>query len=533
MTLQYAVDRSVMRDGQIFAYGWGFYPGTTIVALTLRLEFENGAVEEVDAQYGGQRDDVKNAFGTISEAENAGFLVLAGLNGRRLTSAVLRWDITGKGRIETALELAESNEESTGLTRFAYYRMLSRKALALIRTAGARTLWRKIRSYIANRPRAADEDKWVELLQKTAGKPLCVVVDHDLGGGANIYRNEFIAQRLGAGETVLLLSFHVATLQYFVEYFDQQTSCRYSLADLDALLPLAAIGQLKQIVYNCAVSFRSPLDVPEFLMTLQQQSGAPLLFLVHDYFAICPSHFLIDSDEVFCGVPAEAVCNACLLKHRDGFVSFSGAQSIQTWRTKWGAALNSADEIRVFSESSWAVLQRAYPALAAGAIRLVPHKLHTSLARLEVAAGNGLHIGVVGIVGRHKGASIVAELAAEILRRNSNVKISVIGTLEVKVPGKLVQVSGAYEAEQLPAAIKSSGANIFLFPSIWGETFSYTSHELVAMGLPFACFDFGAQADLARSYKRGLILKSMDAAVILDRLQEFWLFNYSLSESTQ
>jgi hypothetical protein len=53
------------------------------------------------------------------------------------------------------------------------------------------------------------------------------------------------------------------------------------------------------------------------------------------------------------------------------------------------------------------------------------------------------------------------------------------------------------------------------------------------MKLPFACFDFGAQADLARRYEQGLVLHSMDAPEILDRLEEFWRACYRLREVTQ
>jgi len=324
----------------------------------------------------------------------------------------------------------------------------------------------------------------------------------------------------------------MATLQYFVEVFDGKASRRYSVAHLDAVLQLVAAAEVRQIIYNCAVSFRAPLQIPELLISLRHQTGAPLLFLLHDYFAICPSHFLIDADGRFCAVPEPGACNSCLMRHRDGFVSLSGIREIETWRGKWGAALKLADEVRVFSDSSKVMLLRAYPALDEARIRLLPHNLHTQLVPQIVAAGEGLHIGVVGAVGRHKGAAIVAALAEEIQRRGTAVKITVIGTLEAKVPREIVRVTGPYEAARLPLEIAKSGANVFLFPSIWGETFSYTSHELIAMKLPFACFDFGAQADLARRYEQGLVLDTMDAPEVLDHLEEFWRACYRLREVT-
>ena len=40
MNLQKNIDQVVVRDGQIFAYGWGFVPGEIVQQLSLRLEFE-------------------------------------------------------------------------------------------------------------------------------------------------------------------------------------------------------------------------------------------------------------------------------------------------------------------------------------------------------------------------------------------------------------------------------------------------------------------------------------------------------------
>ena len=42
------------------------------------------------------------------------------------------------------------------------------------------------------------------------------------------------------------------------------------------------------------------------------------------------------------------------------------------------------------------------------------------------------------------------------------------------------------------------------------------------MEVPFACFDLGAPADLAKRYKKGLILSSTNAGDILEELHDFW-----------
>jgi glycosyltransferase involved in cell wall biosynthesis len=78
----------------------------------------------------------------------------------------------------------------------------------------------------------------------------------------------------------------------------------------------------------------------------------------------------------------------------------------------------------------------------------------------------------------------------------------------------------------LTGLIEKSGANVFLFPSIWPETFSYVVQELMSMSLPVASFNFGAPAERLETYQKGLVLDSMDPATVLDDLISFHRKSY-------
>ena len=45
---------------------------------------------------------------------------------------------------------------------------------------------------------------------------------------------------------------------------------------------------------------------------------------------------------------------------------------------------------------------------------------------------------------------------------------------------------------------------------IWPETFSYTTHEAIATGLPVWSFDLGAQADAIRTTATGRVIPFAD-----------------------
>lgn len=526
--LKSSVDHLLIRDGQLFSYGWGFCEGNPVSRVVLITDSVEGR-REINVEYGRQRADVRDYFPEISEAENSGFLILAGIGSTKLTRAFLRWELADGEFIETDLAFSEENrlEVAETSSKVKHYGALGRKALALLRRGGAKIVFRKLKQYLSARPKSLDSKQWKALQSELQGKSISVVIDQDMGGGSNIYRNQYINTRTEAGEAVLLFGFHVASLQYFVEVFNGKASQRHTVDMPEVLLPLLAGSNIQNILYNCAVSFRKPLAVVNLIVALKIQSNAYLLMAIHDYLAICPSQFLINSDNKFCGVPSLSDCRSCLAAHQDSFVSISGIRDIVHWRREWMTLLGSADEVRLFSNSSYELMSRAYPTLPKTTWRVVPHALHTNVERVEIQKGEHLHIGVVGAIGKHKGSQIIANIAREIERQNSPVKITVIGTLEQKVPKNIVTVIGPYEAEKLTELVKNSGANVFLFSSILPETFSYVSNELVAMNVPFACFNLGAPADLARSYSKGLVLDSFDEATALAELEKFWAAIYA------
>lgn len=522
--LKSSVDHLLIRDGQLFSYGWAFWEGKKISRVALIAESAEKGRLEIDVEYGRQRADVKAFFPEIAESENSGFLILAGIGSGRLTKAILRWELETGELVETALIASVENHTDAMDTSSTakYYSALFWRAVALYRTVGFKDLLRKVKRYTAARPKALDREKWELLQSELSGKLMSVVIDQDMGGGANIYRNQFITSLTTAGETVLLFGFHVASLQYFVEIFDGTASQRHTVETPEVLLPLLARANVQTVLYNCAVSFRKPLAVVNVIVGLKKQSNAHLLVAVHDYLAICPSQFLIDSKNKFCGVPDVSQCKSCLAEHRDSFVSISGIRDIVYWRREWTVLLGIADEVRMFSNSSFQLMSLAYPDLPKDTWRVVPHELHTIVGQVEILKGKHLHIGIVGAIGKHKGAQIVGNIAREIERQNSQVTITVIGTLEEKVPKNIVKVTGPYKPCDLTDLVKNSGANVFLFPSILPETFSYVSNELVTMNVPFACFNLGAPADLARGYHKGIVLSSFDEASALAELEKFW-----------
>jgi len=69
--------------------------------------------------------------------------------------------------------------------------------------------------------------------------------------------------------------------------------------------------------------------------------------------------------------------------------------------------------------------------------------------------------------------------------------------------------------ENLPAIIQEQQVDIFLIPSIWPETFSYTTQEIMMMELPLMVFNHGAPAERVKKYEKGYIVEEISAEAVL------------------
>jgi glycosyltransferase involved in cell wall biosynthesis len=175
--------------------------------------------------------------------------------------------------------------------------------------------------------------------------------------------------------------------------------------------------------------------------------------------------------------------------------------------------------VRCFSESTARLLVRAYPGLPRERLRVVPHELDFVPSRLPRVRRDGeLVIGVMGQISLQKGANVVRELVELIEGGRYNARVVVIGTLDVAMESHRLHVTGSYSREQLVDLVEAHGVNLFLFPSIWPETFSYVVSEMMALEMPVVAFDLGAPADRLRGYAKAKLCEEVSAQAALDTL---------------
>lgn len=326
-----------------------------------------------------------------------------------------------------------------------------------------------------------------------------VYVAHSMGGGTELYLQDQLLRRDPQGAVLLRLG---GRNRVHIELHTAQGRIAADCDSLDLAVTLVARLARRKVIYSCAVGDPDLTEIPAFLCALagddaiSSDRSVPLEILFHDYLPLSPSYTLLDSKGVYRGLPdAEHDDPAHRYLRRDGT-----RLGLTEWQSLWRRALDRAEALVVFSQDSAGIVAAALPDLQ-GRIRLRPHDLLQPIGPVAAPKGQLRRersvIGVLGNINLQKGAAVLEALADQLRQHQPDkapVHLVVVGRVDPNFDlGRDVIVHGAYAPSDLPALVKRYGITCWLIPSIWPETFSFTTHECLATGLPVMAFDIGAQ----------------------------------------
>ena len=339
------------------------------------------------------------------------------------------------------------------------------------------------------------------------------------GGGAEMYLHKRLAEEAGY-DVAIVVSPSPCSRELLAKVYAQgKLVFEYILPGLDALRQLK--GKNCEITINSLVQWhllkpegnisnRCLHDCVSQVFALKEYLGAKLTYLVHDYYCICPRITLTDANGRYCRSEISLKdCDACLKRQRGSFV-IADDFSIKEWRKDFEQLLKACDEVRTFSEDTCKRIAAVYQGLK---LTVVPHSLLCRFNKQPNITKSGIAIGVFGGISRNKGAQEIIALAKYLQKiGREDARIVVVGNLSTEgseaMPNN-IKVSGVYTVKELPEIIEREGINIGFMSSVWPETFSYVTHELIELGLPVVCFDLGAQADAVKQYDHGAVAKAI------------------------
>ena len=357
---------------------------------------------------------------------------------------------------------------------------------------------REVQSYIQGDPlissRMALGLAWLGAEAARRGDwPVPIYLAHSLGGGADHWLERQLRRDLADGPGAVILRVGGA-LRWRLELVTAEGRTE-ALCEDPALVGrlLAPVGR-RRIVYSCGVGDPDPVSLPDILLDLTRPSDRVEL-LLHDFYPISPSYTLLDHDDVFRGPVSAGRDDLAHRTHRlDGTLV-----TLADWQACWGRLVARADEVRVFSQAAAELLTAAYP----GAKPVVrPHHVPIAFDPFAAPTSGPVTIATLGNLNIHKGAEVVAKLHR--LGKKRGVRVVVLGRVDpsLPMPGGLT-VHGAYDPAQIPRLAQRYGITHWLIPSIWPETFSFTTREALATGLPVLGFDLGGQGEALRAAENG------------------------------
>jgi glycosyltransferase involved in cell wall biosynthesis len=521
--LLYSVDRLIARGRRVFGWGWAAHSAQAIEAITLSVK-GSGWDAQLPVNYGLARDDVKEAFPDLVNGGSSGFVVTGYLPHVPALDFSIELKL-GDGSTTSVNVTRAMEAHSARHRRLRELRWLAQAVLRRIRHGDFRGIVHRAKSQNYSAP-SLDSLKIVANLLPLlkTGRAVSLVFDHNMGGGANLYRRTVIEERVASGRIVLLCTYNLPTLDYRLHLFapgaKEQIFRISSFLVLESLFDEVCVDDL---FLNSPVSFDEPLVFAEWLATMRTlRPKTRLTVATHDYFSVCPSFVLLNAEGRYCGIPKISECAVCIKHHRASYMALSPRTEIGAWRAVWGRCLSAADEVRCFSESTRRLLLRAYPSLEIGRISLVPHRVDYMPARLPKPDHSApLIIGIIGHISVQKGALVVKDVVREIERKRQDIRVVVIGTLDAAPDSARLVVTGSYQHDDLVRLIEAHRINMFFFPSICPETFSYVIEEMMRLELPIVAFDLGAPAERLRNYSASRLCEDVSAQAALAALVEY------------
>ena len=521
--LRFGIDRLETRGKRIFGWGWVAHPARAISAVALDLTGD-GSGRRLPANFGLTRDDVEAAFPGLVNSKYSGFTV-TGYSAQRTIehlALVVTFEDGGTAEIDVTKSIAPDDAVHR---KWQQVRWLARAVWRRLKHGDLRGILYRIKSQNYAAP-SLDDVTIVETLlpRLRTDRPVSLVFDHNMGGGANHYRRAIVDARVAAGGTVLLCTYNLPTLDYRITLLvPGEGETTYRISSFLVLEPILDQVPVRELFLNSPVSFDEPLLFADWLASMRaEHQDMRLTVTAHDYFAVCPSFVLLNADGRYCGIPDVAECASCLARHRASYVTLSPPTRIGPWRASWGRCLSAADEVRCFSDSTRRLLWRAYPDLDAARVTVVPHRVDYRPSRLPRLRHAGpLTIGIAGHISVQKGADIVKTLLELIETDRPEVRVVVIGTLDLARKSNRLEVTGPYQRDDLADLIEAHGINMFLLPSICPETFSYVIEELLLLRMPLVAFDLGAPGDRLRGCDHARLCRTVDAGAALATMVGF------------
>lgn len=350
----------------------------------------------------------------------------------------------------------------------------------------------EVAAHVAEDPARAFRAAITAQLWRGSERPTVLMVTHSLGGGTERHVQELAARYVSEAQVLVLRpsgTFSRAGVALQAIGDEYAFLVNVDTTDENGLLQLFGAFPISRIHIHHLFGFG-----PE-LAAAVRRSKIPFEFTVHDYFTVCPQINLTRDAVHYCGEPAEAGCNACILANPR-----MAARDIRSWRHRHSWVLRDAVRVITPSIDTLRRIRRYAPDANVLAIRheSVPGRWHAASPTHQLADASVMRVAILGVLAPHKGRDLVIEAATHARAKGLPLEFVVIGDPAGELPPPAVAAirsTGRYKEAELPQLLAREQPDLILFASQWPETYSYTLSAAFEAGLPVLVPDVGAFAE--------------------------------------
>lgn len=355
----------------------------------------------------------------------------------------------------------------------------------------------------------------LQLLKKYSGNHTIFAFTHKLGGGANDYLFKEKDKAIKENKQFIIVRHDSVKFTFLISYYSKDYEIKMHVNNIDALKTVLEYFKPNEIWINELVTYPNFYDFLAMLETYKTENTVKLTMFLHDFFCVCPSINLLNDEGKYCYLPETKVCDGCLINQPELQGQHFG--TITRWHEEWKKLLDHCDEIIAFSNDSKTIVEKVYGSFNSLIVR--PHQIQfIPTIEKKNKTTDTFNIGILGAMSKHKGQAIVKQLVQLIESRKLNMRVILIGSTPEPFENSCFKETGEYTRDEIATLTLENDIDVFLIPSIWPETFSFTTDEIMKMGYPIMCFNIGAPSERVKKYDKGIIIPEISAESMLDTL---------------
>ncbi|HLV99363.1 MAG TPA: glycosyltransferase [Ktedonobacterales bacterium] len=243
---------------------------------------------------------------------------------------------------------------------------------------------------------------------------------------------------------------------------------------------------------------------PAFVVALIRWRG-PKVFTIHDYYALCPNHTLLNDHGAFCHVPEQRECARCARQ-----LFQTGDETPQRQRALHQQLIDSVDAVLAPSQAALTIFRKGIR-VPDYKTHVFPHPMLALKLRPTTQAVAPTHSGttqlIVGFIG-YNSAVKGNTLVDDIIKRCAHdpIRFVAIGNLANTFPPSAKVIStGIYERGDVLDLIKRHHLDVMVIASQGAETYSFTLSETWMAGVPAIVGPLGAPAERVANSGAGLV----------------------------